>query len=304
MRISAPSYLRVSQAAFAALYAIIITGSLVRLTGSGLGCADWPQCSESKFIDVSTGHAAIEQINRLFTGVVALSVIACAMFSFALRPKRRDLVGMSVVLVLGVLAQVLIGAVVVLTGLNPYSNIAHFLVSIFLMSVAYMLVQHAKIFKASDEPVLRGEPLLASNKTAQAVKVLLALTGLVIVVGTLVTGSGPHAGDEKAVRLGFAMTDIVRVHGIAVWLTVIAFFVVAMMSRKTQVARSLLGRPLARFGVVLVAQAVVGYAQYFLGVPVVLVAIHVAMSVLVWLAALDVYWHSRLSAMPSRVLDL
>jgi len=222
----------------------------------------------------------------------------------SLRPKRRDLVGMSVVLVLGVLAQVLIGAVVVLTGLNPYSNIAHFLVSIFLMSVAYMLVQHAKIFKTSDEPVSRGEPLLAGNKTAQAVKVLLALTGSVIVVGTLVTGSGPHAGDEKAVRLGFAMTDIVRVHGIAVWLTVIAFFVVAMMSRKTQVARSLLGRPLARFGVVLVAQAVVGYAQYFLGVPVVLVAIHVAMSVLVWLAALDVYWHSRLSAMPSRVLDL
>jgi len=304
MRISAPRYLRVSQAAFVALYAIIITGSLVRLTGSGLGCADWPQCSESKFIDVSTGHAAIEQINRLFTGVVALSVIACALFSFALRPKRRDLVGMSVVLVLGVLAQVLIGAVVVLTGLNPYSNIAHFLVSIFLMSVAYILVQHAKIFKTSDEPVSRGEPLLASNKTAQAVKILLALTGLVIVVGTLVTGSGPHAGDEKAVRLGFAMTDIVRVHGIAVWLTVIAFFVVAMMSRKTQVARSLLGRPLARFGVVLVAQAVVGYAQYFLGVPVVLVAIHVAMSVLVWLAALDVYWHSRLSAMPSRVLDL
>jgi len=144
---------------------------------------------------------------------------------------------------------------------------------------------------------------LASNKTAQAVKILLALIGLVIVVGTLVTGSGPHAGDEKAVRLGFAMTDIVRVHGIAVWLTVIAFFVVAMMSRKTQVARSLLGRPVAWFGVVLVAQAVVGCAYYFLGVPVVLVAIHVAMPVLVWPAALDVYWHSRLSAMPSRVLD-
>ena len=82
MHISAPRYLRVSQAAFVALYAIIITGSLVHLTGSGLGCADWPRCSESKFIDVSTGHAAIEQINRLFTGVVVLSVIACALFSF------------------------------------------------------------------------------------------------------------------------------------------------------------------------------------------------------------------------------
>jgi len=80
-------------------------------------------------------------------------------------------------------------------------------------------------------------------------------------------------------------------------------FFVAMMSRKTQVARSLLGRPVARFEVVLVAQAVVGYKHYCLGVPVVLMAIHVAMSVLVWLAALDVYWHSRLSAMPSRVLD-
>jgi len=304
VRVPAQRYLRVSQGAFVALYAIIITGSLVRLTGSGLGCADWPQCSESKFIDVSSGHAAIEQINRLFTGVVALSVVACALLSIGLRPRRRDLVGMSVVLVLGVVAQVLIGAVVVLTGLNPFSNIAHFLVSIFLMSVAYMLVQHAKITKISEEPTARAEPLLGNGNIRFAVKVLLVLTGLVIVVGTLVTGSGPHAGDENAVRLGFAMTDIVRIHGIMVWATLCSFLVVVKMSRKTQTSRALLGRSLMRFGAVLVAQGGVGYAQYFLGVPVILVAIHVAMSVLVWLGALDVYWHSRLSAVPTGVLDL
>lgn len=303
MRVTHRGYLRATQGAFVALYLIIITGSLVRLTGSGLGCADWPQCSESKFIDVSSTHAAIEQLNRLFTGVVAASVILCVLLSLLLRPKRRDLIAMSFVLVAGVMLQVIIGAIVVWTGLNPYSNIAHFLVSIFLMTTAYMLVRHASIFRLTDEVAPRGEPLLKGQPIEKIVKTLLVATGAAVVTGTLVTGSGPHAGDENAVRLGFAMPTIVRTHSAFVWLTVAILIVSLLTIRKNADSHKLLIRPLKRFSFVLVFQGAIGYLQYFLGVPIGLVAIHVAASVAVWLCAIDVYWASRLSALPNSVLD-
>lgn len=303
MRVSHRGYLRATQGAFVALYLIIITGSLVRLTGSGLGCADWPQCSESKFIDVSSTHAAIEQINRLFTGVVAASVILCVLLSLRLKPKRRDLIAMSIVLVAGVMMQVVIGAIVVWTGLNPFSNIAHFLVSIFLMTTAYMLVRHASIFRTTDEVAPRGEPLLKGQTIEKIVKTLLVATGAAVVTGTLVTGSGPHAGDETAVRLGFAMPTIVRTHSAFVWLTVGVLLVSLHMTRKNIEVKKLLMRPLKRFAAVVLFQGAIGYLQYFLGVPIGLVAIHVATSVAVWLCALDVYWSSRLSALPNSVLD-
>jgi heme a synthase len=303
LRVSHRGYLRATQGAFVALYLIIITGSLVRLTGSGLGCADWPQCSESKFIDVSSTHAAIEQINRLFTGVVAASVILCVLLSLRLKPKRRDLIAMSIVLVAGVMMQVIIGAIVVWTGLNPFSNIAHFLVSIFLMTTAYMLVRHASIFRTTDEVAPRGEPLLKGQPIEKIVKTLLVTTGAAVVTGTLVTGSGPHAGDETAVRLGFAMPTIVRTHSAFVWLTVGVLLVSLHMTRKNIEVKKLLMRPLKRFAAVVLFQGAIGYLQYFLGVPIGLVAIHVATSVAVWLCALDVYWSSRLSALPNSVLD-
>lgn len=303
MRVSHRGYLRATQGAFVALYLIIITGSLVRLTGSGLGCADWPQCSESRFIDVSSVHAAIEQLNRLFTGVVAASVILCVLLSVRLRPQRRDLIAMSLVLVTGVLAQVIIGAIVVWTGLNPFSNIAHFLVSIFLMTTAYMLVRHASIFRLTDEVAPRGEPLLKDQPIEKIVRILLITTGAAVVTGTLVTGSGPHAGDETAVRLGFAMPTIVRIHSAFVWLTVVFLVVAIQKIKKGNKARTILMRPLKRFAAVLVFQGVIGYLQYFLGVPIGLVAIHVATSVAVWLCVVDVYWCSRLSAPANSVLD-
>ncbi|MGA1262175.1 MAG: COX15/CtaA family protein, partial [Ilumatobacteraceae bacterium] len=126
--------------AFASLYVIIVTGSLVRLTGSGLGCIDWPACNEERFVDVSTPHAAIEQLNRLFTGVVAASVVAAVLAAFFVRPRQRRLVRLALWLVVGVLAQVVLGGIVVLTGLHPLSNMGHFLLSIALMYGAYLLV--------------------------------------------------------------------------------------------------------------------------------------------------------------------
>ena len=305
MTVSPRLYLRVVQIAFASLYLIIITGSLVRLTGSGLGCADWPRCSESKFIDVSSTHTAIEQVNRLFTGAVALSVVVAISLSLAILPKRRDLVVLSFGLVVGVLVQVILGGVVVLTGLNPFSNIAHFLVSILLITNVYLLWQHAKIPKTKDVtpaqevpvqdmPARRPAPALTDQLAIALVRAIVVLTGLAIITGTVVTGSGPHAGDENAVRIGLAISTVVRIHSSAVimllGLTVILFF---YASKRAQIWR-ILAFDLERFLALALVQGLIGYVQYFSGIPVLLVAIHVAVSVAVWLSALSLAWHTKI----------
>ena len=311
MTVSPRLYLRVVQTTFASLYLIIITGSLVRLTGSGLGCADWPRCSENKFIDVSSTHAAIEQVNRLFTGMVALSVVVAVLLSLAIRPRRRDLVVISFGLVVGVLTQVVLGGVVVLTGLNPYSNIAHFLVSMVLMTNVYVLWQHAKMIEApaqeipvQDVPVPRQIPALTDQWAITLVRAIVVLTGLAIITGTVVTGSGPHAGDENAVRIGLAINTVVKIHSSAViillGLTAILFF----YARKREQIWRILAPDLERFLAVTLFQGLIGYVQYFSGIPVLLVAVHVAVSVAVWLGALNLGWNTKLLEPAPIVLDL
>jgi len=291
MTVSPRLYLRVVQTTFASLYLIIITGSLVRLTGSGLGCADWPRCSENKFIDVSSTHTAIEQVNRLFTGVVALSVVFAILLSLAIRPRRRDLVVISFGLVIGVLTQVILGGVVVLTGLNPFSNIAHFLVSMVLMTNVYILWQHAKDINIEINIV--RIPALTDQWAITLVRAIVVLTGLAIISGTVVTGSGPHAGDENAVRIGLAINTVVKIHSSAViillGLTVILYL---YASKREQIWR-ILASDLERFLAVALVQGLIGYVQYFSGIPVLLVAVHVAVSVAVWLSALSLAWQTK-----------
>ena len=294
LSITPKGFLRVAQTAFASLYLIIITGSLVRLTGSGLGCADWPRCSESKFVDVSNSHAAIEQVNRLFTGVVAASVILAVLLSVRLRPKRRDLVGMSVGLVVGVLAQVLLGGIVVLTGLNPFSNIAHFLVSIVLMSNAYMLLQHARIFRTQEAVLPRREPEISNPRIILLVRIVLFLTGAAVVTGTVVTGSGPHAGDENAIRIALAISTAAKIHSITVITCLVTALILFLVARREPTSWRILAHPLERFLAIGFLQGLIGYVQYFSGLPMLLVAVHVALSVAVWLGALDLFWNSKL----------
>jgi cytochrome c oxidase assembly protein subunit 15 len=210
---------------------------------------------------------------------------------------------MSIMLVVGVLAQVMIGAIVVRTGLNPISNIAHFLVSIFLMSVAYMLVRHARIFRLTENAAPRGEPRLKDKFAISLVRLMVVATGLAVLTGTVVTGSGPHAGDEDAIRLGFGVTRVVRIHSATVWLAMFASLVLAVLIRRRRNLTEILQRSVSRFLFVLVVQGGIGYTQYFLGVPVILVALHVAISVAVWLCAVDVYWNSRLSTQQPNVID-
>ena len=272
-------YRRITFAALVALYVIVITGSLVRLTGSGLGCSDWPRCSQEKFIDVSTGHGAIEQVNRLFTGVVAASVVLAVLGSLRLIDRRRILTRLSLGLVAGVLAQVVIGGIVVLTGLNPWANMAHFLVSMVLLANA--LVLHRSV-----EPTLDGaKSELAIPGLAVVVVALLGLTA--VVTGTVVTATGPHAGDENAIRFGFAIHSVARVHGSTVVATLAA---IAYLLWRTRGRDSHFESAVAKLLGVGMMQGIVGYVQYLADVPALLVAVHIALAALVWLALVDVVW--------------
>ena len=279
--ISLQRFRLVAWVAFGSLYAIIITGSLVRLTGSGLGCSDWPNCNETKFVDISTGHAAIEQINRLFTGVVAAAVIVAVSTSVLLRPRLRKITANAAVLVFGVLVQVVLGAYVVLTGLNPWSNMAHFLVSIALVSAAYVLVRRVEVLiNPRDSYEFTDKPLRW---------VLLLMTCAVLFLGTVVTGAGPHSGAEQATRLGISVQRATQMHSISVWVLVFVALVLTLRARKSAARWSREGTKMMRLMAALCAQGFIGYVQYFAGVPAPLVAVHVALSVIVWLCAFEVF---------------
>lgn len=266
--VPAARFRQIAGVALGSLCVIVLTGGLVRLTGSGLGCADWPRCNESNFVDVSSGHTLIEQANRMFTGVVSFSVIAAVLTAYRRRPCRRDLVLLSWGLVAGVLAQVVIGGVVVLTGLNPLANMAHFLVSMVLVSCAFFL------YRRSGQP--GAGPFLRPG--GAPVRVLVAVVygfGLVAVVtGTVVTATGPHAGDENAARFGFELASVARVHSISVILTVLSLVLLARLARTDPDGRSLVAAVQSTMFVA-VLQGAIGYTQYLTGVPVQLVALHI-----------------------------
>ena len=267
--------------AFGSLYAIIVTGSLVRLTGSGLGCSDWPNCNETKFVDVSSGHAAIEQINRLFTGFVAASVILAVSASLFLNPRVRRITANAGILVFGVLVQVVLGAYVVLTGLNPWSNMAHFLVSIFLVSSAFLLIKRVELL------IHQQDNRDCSDKRLR--QLLFASACLVMFLGTVVTGAGPHSGAEQVTRLGIDVRFATQLHSASVWVLVFLAVVLAVRARKQAVRWEIEGPAILRLLAAISAQGFIGYVQYFGGVPAPLVAIHIALSVVVWLCVFAVF---------------
>jgi cytochrome c oxidase assembly protein subunit 15 len=272
--------------ALGSLTVIIFSGAMVRLTGSGLGCEDWPRCNSTKFVDVSTGHTLIEQANRLFTGVVSMSVIAAVLLAHFRRPLRKDLVRLAWGLVIGVLAQIIIGGIVVLTGLNPYANMAHFLVSLVLVANAFVLYR-----RSGDQPVtyLREGPV----PIVMAIRLVVISCALALITGTVVTATGPHAGDENAVRFGFTLTSVARVHSVTVLITVALIIFLAIRAKQLNGDSSTRDAVQALL-LAAVFQGAVGYVQYFNGVPVVLVAVHIVGAIALWFAVCN------LAVSPSR----
>lgn len=286
LQISPKTFRIVSGVAFGSLCTIVVSGALVRLTGSGLGCSDWPQCNETKFVDVSSGHTLIEQANRLFTGVVSASVILAVLLAHLIRPRRRDLVLLAWSLVIGVLAQVIIGGIVVLTGLNPYANMAHFLVSMVLVACSYTLMRRAG--DTTSTRYLR----VTSVQVQRFTFLLFGASIIAIVTGTVVTATGPHAGDEDAVRFGFELTSVARVHSASIIATISLIAYLAWQSTRHADFGSL-REPMQTLLFASLAQAAVGYTQYFTGVPAALVAAHIVGAVFFFVAVLNVLLHPR-----------
>lgn len=298
--VSLRTYSRVAWACLVSLYAIIVTGSLVRLTGSGLGCRDWPRCSDQRFVDVSTSHAAIEQINRLFTGVVAFAVIAAVLLSLRLKPRQKSLTWLSVGLVTGVVIQILIGAIVVVSGLHPVFNMAHYLVSIVLITTAFELLFRVRQLQLIPADIADGDRELdefprISPGTRRLLRMELLILAGVLFAGTVVTGSGPHAGDETAPRFGFSIQRVTQIHSGVVWIALLIVIVLYVRLRRNLDEWTRLSQNLELLTVILVAQGSLGYFQYFVGVPAGLVAIHVGLSVGVWISALALFNAARLS---------
>ena len=264
------TYQRSTYFALVSLIGIIITGASVRLTNSGLGCDDWPNCNSEKLIDVSSAHAAIEQVNRLLTGVVVLAVAVAVLGSYLRTPRRRDLVWWSWSLVVGVFANAFLGAVTVWVDLHPYAVQGHLLLSMALIASGAVLVR-----RSSEPDDVRRERVV-SPSTSQLVRGLALGTTVAVVTGTVVTGAGPHAGDENAVRLNVDIPSAARVHGASVIATLLVAVLLVLRCRRSQPDREFLQAGLSRWLTVAVMQAVIGYVQYFTGVPELLVLAHVA----------------------------
>ncbi|RBY86688.1 heme A synthase [Blastococcus sp. TBT05-19] len=256
---------------------IVVTGGAVRLTGSGLGCPTWPRCTTDSFVTTPelAGHGVIEFGNRLLTFVLAAVAIATVVAVW--RSTRRDLRTLAILTFLGIPAQALLGGVTVLTGLNPWTVAAHFLVSAVLVALSTTL------WLRSREPGV-GQPLLR-RPFVLLTWGIAAATAAVLALGTVVTGSGPHSGDvdENDVptgdRMGFDPELVSQLHADVVFLLIgltiamlVALHATDSPARVRRAARDLL--------VVELAQGVVGYVQYFTDLPIALVLLHMLGAVL------------------------
>lgn len=291
MRLSPRAYRRIAIAAVILLAAIIVTGGAVRLTGSGLGCPDWPNCEPGSLAprQATDAHAMVEFANRLVTGLVSLTVILAVLGSLVRVPRRWDLVWLSVGLVIGVFAQAVLGGLVVLFGLRPPFVMGHFLLSMVLLANAVVLADRAS------RPVGRSEAVVGGDVLALARTLVVTVVG-VLIAGTVVTATGPHGGDEDAERFGFDLPNVARIHGVLVVLflaLIVAIFWLLDRRRTTVEVR----RRLAALLIVALAQAGIGYIQYFSDVPVLLVGLHIAGATAV--TALTLWFYLGCFAVPS-----
>jgi heme a synthase len=272
---------RLAVASVVANTLIVVTGGAVRLTDSGLGCPTVPRCIDSSYVPTSAtaGHGLIEFGNRMLTFILTAVVLAALVGAIRHRPRRRPLIALAAAVALGIPTQAVLGAITVLTGLNPWTVAAHFLLSMVILAVAVTLWWRSR--EATDEPaapVVRPE-MLALGWT------LTGVTAAVLAFGTVVTGSGPHAGDAAAARTGLDLENIAQLHADAVML-LIGLTVATLIGLRATGAPADVRRAAGILLTVELAQGLLGFLQYFTGLPALLVGAHLLGACLVWLAAL------------------
>mgnify|MGYP000182402867 FL=1 len=261
--------------------ALVVTGGAVRLTGSGLGCPTWPECTPGSYTPVP--HQAEPQLNvwiefgnRLLTFVLVIA--SAAVIIAVLKSKRKDLRVLAVGQFLGIFGQGILGGITVLTDLNPIPVAGHLLLSIILIAGA------TSLYSRRYTPVVFVKPASLTSKISW---LHIVTSFVVIILGTIVTGSGPHAGDAQAKRFNFDIRTVAWLHAdVVIFLlgVTFAFYVAQGTSDHSKKAIKI-------FAIIALAQGGIGYVQYFTGIPEILVAAHLLGATLVWIAA----WRIRLS---------
>jgi cytochrome c oxidase assembly protein subunit 15 len=270
---------------------IVVTGGAVRLTASGLGCPTFPRCTDQSLVVTREmgAHGVIEFGNRMLTFVLSAAVAAALVTAW--RAGRRDLLRPALLLLLGIVVQAALGGVTVLTGLNPLTVMAHFLVSMGLIAVAVLAYE-----RAAGNRSATARPHRALTTGAWLLSAAVATT---LVLGTVVTGTGPHSGDRNAShRLPFDLEAVTQLHADFVFL-VIGLTVGLLVAARAGDAPQPLPRRIAVLLGVVLGQGLVGYVQYVTDLPVALVAAHVLGACLVWIATLRVL----LASIPTRTYD-
>ncbi|RAO08485.1 hypothetical protein LUPAC07_05694 [Micromonospora noduli] len=277
---------RLALASIIANVGIVVTGGAVRLTASGLGCPTWPRCTDDSYVTTPEMgvYGVIEFGNRMLTFAVGLIALATVLAVLAHRPRRPGLLALAVAVFLGIPAQAVIGGITVLTNLNPWVVGLHFLASMAVIAAAYALWRR---IGDPDGPTVAVVPA----PLRALARVTTGVTVAVLVVGTWVTGSGPHAGDHGAARNGLDPETISQVHADGVFLLIGLSVALIFAFRAVGAQRA------TRAAIILVAvelsQGLIGFVQYFTHVPAILVGTHMLGSCLVLLAALSVQWSTR-----------
>ena len=262
---------------------LVVTGGAVRLTGSGLGCPTWPECTDGSITPVVTQaesqlHAWIEFGNRLVAWLILFLAFASLVYIIKKLQNRSDfkrLRILAILQILGFLGQVVLGGITVLTKLNPISVSAHFVLTLPLIAGALAL-RH----RILDRPVLKIQPV-----TRNLTRVVTSLTFIVLLLGVVVTGTGPHAGDADAKRYPFDFRAVSWLHAdavIALICLTVALYLVVKVSESPEV-KKLFGRMILIFLAICLAQGAIGYLQYLTGLPELLVGAHLLGATLVWI---------------------
>ena len=284
LAVTPAQFRRVAYVSLIALTLIVLTGGAVRLTDSGLGCANWPKCGGTPLPPLST-HALIEFGNRAISAVVGVITVVAAVLAFTRRPFRRDLAWLAVLLPLGVVAQAVLGGFTVLNHLAPGFVMAHFGLSLIILVAAVALA-----WRSTFEPGSR--PRSDDRVAVWSVRALLPLGAVTIFAGTAATAAGPHSGGftgQVVHRLHFKGADTLTwtIHQHATIAAVFGVLVIGvwLLLRRRGVGEREL-EPVTTLGVLMAAQGLVGSVQYELKLPAEIVWVHVTLAVFTWLAIL------------------
>jgi cytochrome c oxidase assembly protein subunit 15 len=280
LTVSPMFFRRIAEVALGLLILIVFSGAAVRLTGSGLGCPDWPQC-HGTLTPALSSHVAIEYGNRLLSALVGVPCLLAAVLVWRRRPFRRDLVAPSLVLGAGVLAQGALGAATVLLDLKWQVVIGHYLLSIVLLAGGATLY-----WRVRRDPA--AEPIVNPARVVKATRALVVWAGLIIVLGTFATAAGPHAGGEGTGDVvermtAVALTTMIKIHGhTATWMA-IASIALWVYARRVGATKALRGALTAVCGL-LAVQGAIGLAQYHAALPAELVWAHASLAAVLWVA--------------------